>query len=250
VGLAVLGRWLLRNRVRLSWSDALVAGMSGAAAGSLVSGVVHSLDASSPLLSAGVAIGVTLLILLAMERWQRARRLPRGSAAELIARGESSTVEFKSSARYNRRTGQRDEKLERVILKTIVAFLNAEGGVLLIGVADDGSVPGIEDDYALMKMPDRDRYELWLRDVLITAVGATAASWVDVAFEQVEGNDVCLVRAQAAVRPVFIKPAKGDAASSFVVRVGNSTRELGVDEALAYCVQRWNRRALSGPRRA
>ena len=52
-----------------------------------------------------------------------------------------------------RHSGKRDERLERAVAKTVAGFLNAEGGVLLIGVADDGSIPGIEDDYTLLKAP-------------------------------------------------------------------------------------------------
>lgn len=32
------------------------------------------------------------------------------------------------------------------VLKAIAAFLNTEGGDLLIGVADDGSIAGIDQD--------------------------------------------------------------------------------------------------------
>ena len=244
LGLGVLGRALLRSRVRLSWSDALLAGVAGAAIGSLMAGVEHSLGASLPVVTAAVSLVATLAVLLVMERVQAARRLPRGSVPELVRGGESAKVEFKSSARYNRHSGQRDDRLERVIVKTIAAFLNAEGGVLLIGVADDGTIPGIDDDYRFMKVPDRDRYELWLRDLLSQGIGPTATALVVVEFHEVEGHDVCLVRIPASQRPVFLRPAKGETATALVVRVGNSTRELPVDEAVAYCTQRWGRRAL------
>ena len=36
--------------------------------------------------------------------------------------------------------------LTHSVLKTIAAFLNTEGGDLLIGVGDDGAVTGIEQD--------------------------------------------------------------------------------------------------------
>lgn len=248
LGLGVLGRTLLRSRVRLSWSDALLAGIVGAAVGSLFAGVEHSLELPLPVLTALVSVVATLAVLLVMERVQSARRLPHGSVQDLVRQGESAKVEFKSSARYNRHSGQRDDRLERVIVKTIAAFLNAEGGVLLIGVADDGTVPGIDDDYRFMKAPDRDRYELWLRDLLTQGIGATATALVVVEFQDVDGHDVCLVRIPASQRPVFLRVAKGETGTSLVVRVGNSTRDLPVDEAVAYCTQRWGRRALGASR--
>ena len=66
--------------------------------------------------------------------------------ADLLAAGESQTVEFKSTARWNVHAGQADKKMEHVIVKTVCGFLNAEGGTLLIGVDDDGAVVGLDAD--------------------------------------------------------------------------------------------------------
>ena len=38
--------------------------------------------------------------------------------------------------------------MEEVILKTVAGFWNAEGGTLLVGVSDDGSVLGLDADLA------------------------------------------------------------------------------------------------------
>jgi hypothetical protein len=69
------------------------------------------------------------------------------NAAELIKRGESKTLEFKSTLRWSLKENRKDDKgVTHAVLKTVAAFLNTEGGDLLIGVADDGSVVGIEHD--------------------------------------------------------------------------------------------------------
>src|ERR1700736_4234749 len=69
------------------------------------------------------------------------------NAAELIKRGESKTLEFKSTLRWNLKEDRRDDKaITHAVLKTIAAFLNTDGGDLLVGVADDGSIIGIERD--------------------------------------------------------------------------------------------------------
>src|SRR5438132_7155107 len=52
---------------------------------------------------------------------------------ELIARGETDFVELKKS------TGQLFG-----VMETICAFLNGDGGVVLIGVTDDGKIIGQE----------------------------------------------------------------------------------------------------------
>jgi ATP-dependent Lon protease len=69
------------------------------------------------------------------------------STSELIAAGESKTVEFKQTARINTHTGQRDPVIEQMVIRSIAGFMNAEGGTVLIGVADNGDVHGIEPDY-------------------------------------------------------------------------------------------------------
>lgn len=60
----------------------------------------------------------------------------------LVVKGESSTLEFKRKVAH-------PEK----IVREIVAFANTAGGLLLIGVDDDGSIPGLkyaeEEAYAL-----------------------------------------------------------------------------------------------------
>mgnify|MGYP002653748195 CR=1 FL=1 len=104
---------------------------------------------------------------------------------ELIAGGESDHVEFKSTARINLRTEQKDPRMEHVIVKTVSAFVNADGGTLLIGVDDDGTPLGLDADYATLKVPDADRFELWLRDLFTTALGQNSAVAVGVSIEDV-----------------------------------------------------------------
>lgn len=49
--------------------------------------------------------------------------------------------------------------------------MNAEGGTLVIGIADDGTVLGIENDFKSLKRPDKDGFEQVLRQVLIVFLG-------------------------------------------------------------------------------
>jgi hypothetical protein len=64
------------------------------------------------------------------------------NAEELVKRGESKTLEFKSTLRWSLKEDRQDDKgVTHAVLRTIAAFLNTEGGDLLIGVADDGATP-------------------------------------------------------------------------------------------------------------
>jgi predicted HTH transcriptional regulator len=50
--------------------------------------------------------------------------------AEVIQSGEHSFLEFKSTMRWNVREARVDKKMEEIILKSVAAFGNAEGGKL------------------------------------------------------------------------------------------------------------------------
>src|SRR5439155_9603441 len=62
-------------------------------------------------------------------------------AEELLKLQESKTLEFKSSLRWSLKEDRQDDRLvTHAVLKTVAAFLNSEGGDLVIGVADDRTV--------------------------------------------------------------------------------------------------------------
>ena len=58
----------------------------------------------------------------------------------LINCGESERLEFKSSVRWNFKAGRTGKEMELAWLKTVVAFLNSEGGIILLGVDDEGHI--------------------------------------------------------------------------------------------------------------
>lgn len=238
-----VARRLLRGRARLGVATSMVISILATAVGLAVAGLVNP-EASlwSPLtILLGLAFSVGGIagygaIAAHFQKPQRA------SVPDLLALGESDRVEFKSTARVNLRTGSRDERMEQVIAKTACAFLNADGGTLLIGVDDHGTPLGLDADFATLKSPDADRYELWLRDLLTTALGQNAAASVTVEFAEVSAGGgagtVCRLTCLPSPRPVYLRPAKGSAPELWV-RSGNSTRQLGVDEATEYVMHRW-----------
>ena len=84
---------------------------------------------------------------------------------------ESHHLEYKSTLRTSVATGEVLKVLESASLKTIAAFLNSrEGGTLLIGVADDGSLHGLATDYDFLAKEgkdSRDLFGLWHRVVRV-----------------------------------------------------------------------------------
>ena len=240
-----LARWLLRGRVRLSTSTTTVLAVLGMSGGLLIGALIFD---SPRLWSPGVvllALGITIALLAGFAALASRLQPPAPGAelAELIRRGESDRLEFKSTARWNLHTQARDERIEQVIAKTVAGFLNTDGGTLLIGVNDDAEVVGLTADFAVVKSPDPDRFELWLRDLLTQTLGQNAAALPKIGFTavEVEGADtyVCRVSCPSSPRPVYVRATKGPAATELWVRTGNSTRQLKVDDAVDYVMHRW-----------
>jgi hypothetical protein len=164
------------------------------------------------------------------------------SVEDLIRAGESQTIEFKSTARWNVRATRPDPKLEHVIVKTVCGFLNAEGGSLLIGVDDEGTILSLDQDLATLgSKANIDGYELFLRQLLETNLSVSTAATVRMRFPIIGEKPICLVSVAAAGNPVFAKPPKGSGSDTaeFWVRTGNSTRQLHGDDMVAYQQTHW-----------
>nr|WP_246372547.1 ATP-binding protein [Gordonia humi] len=241
--LGAVARWLLRDRARLRASGSIVLAILGSAAGLLVEWAIwsnaHLRTPWTVLFGLGGSVAAVVVYGLVAARFQRPQI---ASIAELLAAGESDAVEFKSTARVNLRTGEKDQRMEHVVAKTIAAFGNGDGGTLLIGVDDDGVPLGLDPDYGTLRTPDADRYELWLRDLLVSTLGQNAAAQVAVAVEDIARDGVtrpvCRMRVTASPRPMYLRPGK-NAAPEFWVRTGNSSRQLTVDETADYVMLRW-----------
>ena len=162
---------------------------------------------------------------------------------DLIAEGESDELEFKSSLRWDLREAVVSKKIEEVIVKTVAAFANAQGGSLVIGVDDDGQVIGLSHDYQSFDEADRDHFELHLRNLLTQQLGtAFVASKVQVRFHRVDGADVCQVDVTAATEPLIVtsKDKNGQAVQKFYVRNGPSSQEVSMGEMSAYVKERFH----------
>jgi len=165
------------------------------------------------------------------------------SLEDMIREGESDELEFKSTLRWDLKEGVVNKKLEEVILKTVAAFANSQGGTLLIGVDDDGTILGLEHDYLSLGEVDRDKFELHIRNLLNQQFGAGfVTSKVQVGFPEVEGKEVCQVEVSIAREPVILtlKDKNGQSIEKFYARSGNSSQEIPLSELNAYVKERFH----------
>lgn len=142
----------------------------------------------------------------------------------ILDSGEGPSVEFKSSMFCSMRDWHAEGKrliipgLEGEILKTICAFLNTDGGDLLIGVADDGQVcEGIKLDQEV-KQWTVDRWQLHFRSLVESRFhdGPHIQQYLRTAMVEISGLPVFHVDVLARTTPSFVRRAKNQPAEFFV----------------------------------
>ena len=161
----------------------------------------------------------------------------RESALEqLIAQGESERLEFKSTMRYNRKADPpgKDKEMEREVARTICAFMNTEGGTLIIGVDDDGTVLGLDDDFSTLgRRKSKDGFEQSFVNITENLFDPPLSSDDYTArFEECRGKLVYVVEVKKSEKPVF---CLFDGVREFYVRKQTTTRKLDAKATLEYC---------------
>ena len=133
------------------------------------------------------------------------------------------------------------------VVKSVAAFMNTNGGELLIGIDDTGQPVGIEEDYAFVHSHNRDGWELWLGDLISTTLGKVEAADVTPRYCEVDGKTVAYIKLTRASKPVFATPTKAARPKGatfgpnkpFYIRMANATQQLAGDELLSYTNKHW-----------
>jgi type I restriction enzyme R subunit len=157
---------------------------------------------------------------------------------DLLKQHESKTLEFKSTLRWDLKNDQQDDKfVTHAALKTIAAFLNTDGGDLILGIADDGTVVGVERD----RLESDDKFMRHLVQMVRNGLGDRAGTCVDPQVQVVQGRAVCLVICQRSPEPVYLKWKGIESAPSgdFFVRSGPRTDKLPPESAAEFIKTRF-----------
>ncbi|MDA3836153.1 MAG: ATP-binding protein [Nanoarchaeota archaeon] len=122
---------------------------------------------------------------------------------EEIKKGESESQEFKSTLRTNLHTNEKDKKIEHGILKTISAFLNTKGGVLFIGVTDDGKILGIEKD----NFENIDKFELHLTNLIKLKLSKKELNNIKIEIIQLKDRHIARLEMNPSKKAIFVRDA-------------------------------------------
>lgn len=114
---------------------------------------------------------------------------------------ESETVELKS-------------RVVSDLCKEVIAFANTKGGTLYLGVADDGSIVGVES---------ADRTTLQLNNMIRDSIKPDVTMFVRYETQTVEGKEILAVTVQRGTNRPYYLASKGLKPSGVYVRNGTST---------------------------
>lgn len=154
---------------------------------------------------------------------------------EIIELGESNTLEFKSTLQWDMVQNRKNKGLRKSVLKTIAAFLNSEGGSLLIGVEDNLRICGITNDLNLTEN-STDKFMNLLSTLISDLIGVEYADLIKICIETVEEVQVCRVDVDRSLIPAYLS---FEGLKEFFVRMSNTSRSLDPEETVKYITAHW-----------
>jgi hypothetical protein len=147
----------------------------------------------------------------------------------LIAAGESSQLEFKSTLRWDLKESRKSPAITHAVLKTIAAFANTSGGTLIIGVADDGTPVGIEKD----QLDNDDKWMLHLMNVVKSSLGPDVAALLEASVVEFRRVRVARIACRRSPSPVYLSVGPSQV-EEFYIRTGPASTPLVSRELVAY----------------
>lgn len=212
-----------------------------------------ALDAAADVLRLVDELGLEFVPALTTGEFRSTRVLRRSEreagGAELVQplmlAGEGQQVEYKSSLISSMHHWNKEglltelQSLPGEVLKTICAFLNSEGGELLIGVDDDGvPCPGIQCDLDL-KGWKIDKWQLHLMTLINERflLGSQVLPYIQLRVTAIEATYIAHVSVMARKERSFVRREKG-APLEFFTRTGPRTDSLDLPTFYEHLVAR------------
>ena len=182
------------------------------------------------------------------------------SLKQLLEIGETGTIEFKSSILWSLNLNESQLKNSNsyllnnfgrktsliIIARTIAAFLNSEGGYLLVGIKEnketnENEIIGIESEFIKLKDPTTDGFRRKIVDSILKPyfpeyVFNHLTSYLSIQFDIIQNKTICLIKVNKSPKKVFLKINNKD---YFLIRTDAETRELTGRSIVDYCEERF-----------
>jgi energy-coupling factor transporter ATP-binding protein EcfA2 len=156
---------------------------------------------------------------------------------DIIKQGESTTVEFKSSLRWDYIQNNLNKELKHEVLKTICAFLNSDGGILFIGVDDQGQILGLENDYkTLGKRQDKDGFLQSIDASINEHLRRDTHANLIKEMCEIDNKEICVISVKPSNSPVFLEYGNDE---EFFIRGAVSSIRMKSREQFEYIKKRF-----------
>ena len=164
-----------------------------------------------------------------IEQCEKPYGLNKEAIKEKIKKGETKSVEFKQSLSLDIKRIANDKKyspkietyLNEVIMKTLNAFLNTEGGDLFVGIQDDPiQITGIEKEIKLLFKNSDDDIKKHIGSIIDSYFGSQYINLIDYEIKEIENKKIIHFVCKKSRKEVYLKDTR------FFIRNGPSTREL------------------------
>lgn len=152
---------------------------------------------------------------------------------DILAVGESDNAEFKSTLMWDIKEEKIKNEIKKAIVKTIAAFMNGEGGTLLIGVDNDGNPIGLDYDFKLL---DMDGFLRSFGQIISNMIGREYDKFIKSRFVELDGKDIFFVKVDKSSEPAYVLH---DGKITFFLRIRNTTHPLNVKEAINHYRMQW-----------
>ena len=160
---------------------------------------------------------------------------------QVISDGESDLVEFKSTLRWDAKELPFSVN-EKRIAETIASFMNVKGGILFIGVSDDGKILGIEKDYSTLgKHQNKDGFSNQLKNVIRDNFDNSYPyeKLIHDNYILIENKEICIVYIEPCPHEVFIKDKNNF--DIFSVRYYAQSKRLSGRSSSEYIRAHWKK---------
>lgn len=161
--------------------------------------------------------------------------VPDERIEDLIRKGEGENLEFKSSLMWDYKKGSASREVQRAVAKTLCAFMNSNGGTLVVGVNDQGCFLGLERDFSCLSKQDKDGFGQKLTGLVSSYIGKEYRSYIRLFWQEHQGKAVAIIKVDKSKGPVYLEPTSPE----FYIRAGNASVPLNVREATTYIKNHW-----------
>ncbi len=145
----------------------------------------------------------------------------------ILRKEESKTLEFKQTLSLDIKSGKKEKYIEKASLKTIVAFLNTDGGILLIGVDDEGNVTRLDEEISKFHR-NVDKFLLHFKNLIKTKIGEDFYPFINYRVIEIDAIKILFVECKPSTDPCFYE------GKEFYVRTNPATDRLEGPKLVEY----------------